>query len=314
MELPDALQNAIDSLIEGIPPSSLRKAREALSKNYSASGSSPSMFRDEAMRLAYLSSRMPATYAAVHQILRQIPYAPSSWLDVGAGPGTASWAAATLFPNSLKYRLVEKSPEAIAMGKKLASGHPSLEKAEWDCDSSPSALHASDAAIFSYSLGEVDRPNEWIEAWWKAGIPLLVIVEPGTPRGFSLIRKVRDQVLSLGAFLIAPCPHALACPLKGDDWCHFSVRLQRSRLQRYLKGGSLGYEDEKYSYLIASRCSGFPIPDARILRHPQKHSGHVRLTLCTSAGTAEEVSVTRSNQKFYRQARDAAWGDPWERM
>jgi len=311
MQLPDELQSAIDSLIEAIPPSSLRKAREALSKNYCSAGSSSLMFRDEAMRLAYLSSRMPATYAAIHQVLRQIPYAPSSWLDLGAGPGTASWAAATLFPDSLKITLVEKSHEAIALGKRLALAHPILGKAEWLCGSSPTAIRSADAAIFSYSLGELDRPSEWIESWWKAGIPFLVIVEPGTPRGFSLIRKVRDQVLALGGFLVAPCPHSLPCPLKGDDWCHFSVRLQRSRLQRYLKGGSLGYEDEKYSYLIASRSPGFQRPGARILRHPQKHSGHVRLALCTSAGTAEEISVTRSNQKFYRQARDAVWGDSW---
>ncbi len=306
----EALQNAIDSLLQQVPPTSLRKPREVLSKTYRSAGSSLSMFRDETLRLAYLASRMPATYAAIQQVLRQIPFSPKSWLDLGAGPGTASWAAATLFPDSLKFVLVEKNREIIALGKQLALNHPILSQAEWQCDSRPTAWVA-DAAIFSYSLGEMDRQADWIESWWKANIPLLVIVEPGTPRGFSLIRKARDQILSLGGFLIAPCPHSLACPLTGSDWCHFSVRLPRSRLQRYLKEGTLGYEDEKYSYLIASRSPEFQRPSARILRYPQKHSGHVRLSLCKSDGTAEEISIARSDQKFYRQARDAAWGDPW---
>jgi ribosomal protein RSM22 (predicted rRNA methylase) len=140
----------------------------------------------------------------------------------------------------------------------------------------------------------------------------LILVEPGTPRGFSCIRNARDQILSLGGTILAPCPHGLACPLKANDWCHFSVRIPRSRLHRYLKAGSLGYEDEKYSYLIASK-KPFSLPrPCRILRHPQKQSGHVRLSLCTSSGSAEETTVTRSNQEFYRKARDAFWGGTWE--
>ena len=311
MEIPKELQNAIDALVEKIPPSALKKARETLSKTYSISGSSTVTFRDAGMRLAYLASRMPATYAAVASVLRHLPIAPKRWLDLGAGPGTASWAIATLFPDAEEGVLIEQNQETIALGRQLASVHPVLSKAQWRSESLPAAISNADVAILSYSLGELDSPSMMIEAWEKSDIPFLVIIEPGTPRGFSLIRKARDQVLGFGAKLVAPCPHAFACPLKGDDWCHFSVRLPRSRLHRYLKGGDLGYEDEKYSYLIASR-SAFKTPSARILRHPQKHSGHVRLVLCTAKGTVEEITVTKSNKQMYRAARDASWGDSWE--
>jgi ribosomal protein RSM22 (predicted rRNA methylase) len=308
------LQQAIDSLIQAAAPSSLKKASVALSQAYRHGQGSRSIFENEPARLAYLAARMPATFGAIRAVLAHLPVSPAAWLDLGAGPGTASWAAASLFPQSKTYTLIEKNSHAIAIGKRLAIGHQLLETATWIPASLPTELPAADAAILSYSLGELERPSQLIDCWWKAEIPLIVIVEPGTPRGFSTIKKARDQILSLGGCLIAPCPHALRCPLKENDWCHFSVRIARSRLHRYLKAGALGHEDEKYSYLIGSK------PDAnilgnqvsRILRQPQKNSGHVRLSLCTALGSVADITIGRSNQKFYRKARDASWGDAWE--
>jgi ribosomal protein RSM22 (predicted rRNA methylase) len=51
---------------------------------------------------------------------------------------------------------------------------------------------------------------------------------------------------------------------------------------------------------------------ARIVRHPQKHSGHVRLTLCTPQGI-ETRTVTKSQKDQYRSARKAEWGDEFGR-
>lgn len=309
----EELQDAIDSLIGAAAPSVLKQASEGLSKIYAHGQGSRSIFESEPARLAYLAARMPATFGAVSAVLRQLPGTPSSWLDLGAGPGTASWAAASLFPEANAFTLIEQNSHAIAVGKRLAKGHRVLDKAEWISAALPRDLPGADVAVLSYSLGELDRPSLMIDCWWKAPIPLLVIVEPGTPRGFSFIRNARDQILSLGGSLIAPCTHSLRCPMKENDWCHFSVRIPRSRLHRYLKAGSLGYEDEKYSYLIASKL---PVPlvekRSRIIRAPQKHSGHVRLSLCTDRGVSEDITVGRSKKEFYRKARDASWGDVWE--
>ena len=51
--------------------------------------------------LAYALARMPATYAAVAAGLNALSeikpdFAPATLLDVGAGPGTATWAAAEI--------------------------------------------------------------------------------------------------------------------------------------------------------------------------------------------------------------------------
>jgi ribosomal protein RSM22 (predicted rRNA methylase) len=94
------------------------------------------------------------------------------------------------------------------------------------------------------------------------------------------------------------------------DWCHFSQRVQRTAEHRQLKGGSLGYEDEKFSYLVASRMAFTPAK-SRIVRHPRKHTGFLHLNLCTPAGL-ETRTVTKSQKPAYKFARQAEWGDAWD--
>ncbi len=306
MQLPFELQSAIDEIVEKTNPTVLKRAREGLTQDYRSGGTS--LFNDEAKRLAYLSARMPATFAAVHKALQNIPFLSGHVLDLGAGPGTASWAIADLFPLVNQFTLIEKSSDAISLGQALAKNHPLLQQAKWTQQSLGTAqIPCADAAILSYVLNELSDSATLIEQCWQA-VPLLIIVEPGTPKGFHLIRKVRQQLIDLKAHLIAPCPHAFACPIQGGDWCHFSARVERTRLHRLIKEGSLGYEDEKFSYLIASKIPGSQF-SGRIIRHPLKNSGHVRLTLCSNSGKIEEKTVTRKSTEFYRKARDADWGD-----
>ena len=94
-----------------------------------------------------------------------------------------------------------------------------------------------------------------------------------------------------------------------DDWCHFAVRVPRTRRHRLLKGGSLGYEDEKYAYLVATIRSASDDRAARVLRHPRVDKGRIQLALCTPDG-AQRVVVTRRDTGW-RAARKAAWGDAW---
>jgi ribosomal protein RSM22 (predicted rRNA methylase) len=95
------------------------------------------------------------------------------------------------------------------------------------------------------------------------------------------------------------------------DWCHFAQRIARPSFQRSIKSATLGYEDEKFSYLAVTRLAPHPI-DARIVRHPQIHSGAIDLALCTRAGTLASRTITKRDKASWRAARDAEWGDPWE--
>jgi ribosomal protein RSM22 (predicted rRNA methylase) len=242
----------------------------------------------------------------------------SSVLDLGAGPGTSLFAAAEIFSELTSATLVESDAEWIRLGKQLAelSPHTAVRTAQWlQCDlRNPAEFEICDAVFISYALGELATAalEQVLRRAWRSAKSFLVLIEPGTRRGFAAINSARSFLIEEGAAILAPCPHRELCPMAAaGDWCHFSQRLERTAEHRRIKGGSLGYEDEKFSYLIATRHELTPA-QARIVRHPQKRSGHVQLELCTENGVLEKRTVTKSNQDPYKRARHAEWGDEWQ--
>ena len=74
-----------------------------------------------------------------------------------------------------------------------------------------------------------------------------------------------------------------------------------------MKGGELGHEDEKFSYVALAR-EPVDLPAARIIRHPQHRPGLIEIETCTAAGLRSERIAKRDRDRF-RAARKAAWGD-----
>jgi ribosomal protein RSM22 (predicted rRNA methylase) len=311
MQLPASLQQALEELASKVPITSLRAAYQQLSESYHRGENSLSSFHRADQVLAYLLARMPATYAAIYKALKSVRERLPDWkcesiLDLGAGPGTASWAAAELFDELKAITLLEQSGEMLSMGKTLASyaDQEALRKGEWLQQNlrNPFSLPRADLAIFSYVCSEIDCLDLIIQLW-KEGA-MIVVIEPGTPKGFANILSIRNSLLKIGAFLAAPCPHHFACPTA--SWCHFPARVERTKAHKLLKEGSLGYEDEKYSYIA---LSPFPCPpiEGRIVDKPLKLPGHVKLSICTKEGILEQKVVSKKQKEFYRDARDLEW-------
>ncbi len=99
-------------------------------------------------------------------------------------------------------------------------------------------------------------------------------------------------------------------------WCHEAVRLPRTALHRRLKGGQLGYEDEKLSYLAVTFDPLLPkvVPPCRIVHAPRNRHGHTHLVLCTFRGCLEPTIISRKYKELYRMAREAEWGDSLPEM
>lgn len=309
----DRLKSAISALLEANPTKSLKKGLHELSDRYRNRTQKPQHhFMDkDAHRYAYLATRMPATFAAIHRVLSELhermPEAAfESMLDLGAGPGTVLWAAVDIIPSLQKATLLEQDARMISLGKALIND-PSASWKQEDIFRVES-FDPHDLTVISYALGElpVEKQTDVLKKAWDAASKALVVIEPGTPAGFETIRHARDFLLKAGACMVAPCPHSLPCPMAGSKWCHFSVRLERSKDHRQLKGGTLGYEDEKYSYLIVSKLP-VSLPDARVLGHPLKRSGHYLIELCTPEGIKQEI-VSKRNEEGYKQARKLEWG------
>ena len=262
--------------------------------------------RTPAQVAAYLAYRAPATYAAAASVFRQVvlqrpEWRPRSLLDVGAGPGVAAWAAREAWPSLDELTLMEIEPEMVAAGREL------LPDARWLTGDVSTAPGSAELVVASYVLGELADAAGTAATLWEHATDTIAFVEPGTPAGYRRILEARASVIDAGGSTVAPCPHDLPCPLPADDWCHFAVRLPRSKLHRRAKGVELGYEDEKFSYAVLSR-EPLPKAPARIIRQPQVRSGHVHLVTSEPDGIRQRT-VSRKQGQAYKDARAADWGD-----
>ncbi|MER5728587.1 small ribosomal subunit Rsm22 family protein [Streptomyces sp. NPDC002138] len=322
----DTLRSALGGLLDGLPPKQATAAVERLIASYR--GQIPTdapVLRDRSDVAAYAAYRMPATFEAVRAALDALAsaapdWAPASHVDVGGGTGAATWAVDATWDGPRRTTVLDWAEPALTLGRELAGSSTSevLRGAEWRRAVIGAGLELPEADLVtvSYVLGELTPAARGaVVAEAARAAQTVVIIEPGTPDGYLRVREARDLLIGAGMRVAAPCPHDGTCPVVvGEDWCHFSARVSRSSLHRQVKGGSLAYEDEKFSYVAATRLPVTPAT-ARITRRPQIRKGLVLLDLCgPAAGDAPGLSratVTKRHGDLYKAARDADWGQEW---
>jgi ribosomal protein RSM22 (predicted rRNA methylase) len=315
-DLPAELKSALDAKLHGLSRSDAAMRAASMSQTYRDGGGSGAI-RSETDALAYALARMPATYAAVTaslNALREIrpDFAPASLLDVGAGPGTATWAAAEALTSLTEFTLLDANAALRALALELFCESPRLGGIRYSHREARAALGdtgPADLVVASYMIGEMDdvERTALTELLWAKTRDTLLIVEPGTPAGYRRIIALRAQLIAAGAHVAAPCPHQRACPLTAPDWCHFTQRLPRLRAHRQIKGAELPFEDEKFSYLALTRAP-VALHPARVLAQPAISKVEVTAKLCTPDGLVI-ASVPHRVKADYAAARRWRWGD-----
>lgn len=325
MELPNYLKNASEKLIEGMNINAMSQSARELSRRYmEESGQGKSLLNRDEEAAVYSLMRMPATFSAVSFALEKVcemsDFVPRSLLDAGAGTGGATFAANEFFALD-SITCLEREPAMENIGKKLFSfGEDKairearyiradlVEEATKANDNSKK--YVSDLVISSYVLNEMSMEDRMkVVKWlWDNAEKMLVIIEPGTPVGFANIRRIRDFLMEQGAYVCVPCPHMENCPVTGDDWCHFTVRVQRGKIHKMLKNADVPYEDEKFSYIAFSREPLKMDKCGRIMRHPITLKGRVELSICTSDGIYTKT-VTKKDNEAYKCAKKVDCGD-----
>ncbi|MFF0267955.1 small ribosomal subunit Rsm22 family protein [Kribbella sp. NPDC004536] len=301
-----SLHAALARAVTGVPHHELRRRADALSDRYrneQIDDATPGL-GDELDALAYAVVRMPATFRAIHAALAAVDAPVNTHVDLGGGTGAAAWAATEYWPG-LRTEIVERQPAAVRLGKSLAEGNNWRwtlgDLRSWD------GAVGTDLATIAYVLNELtpDARHALVDAAARSA-QTIVVVEPGTPAGHRRILEARDQLLAHGLRIAAPCPHERPCPA---TWCHFAARLPRTELHRVLKHGTRNFEDEKFTYVVATRNPVRPAP-ARVITRPLHPKNRVVLDLCTESGTTERIVVPKSSDA-YRAARSTSWGDEW---
>ena len=315
-DLPAELKAALDARLRGFSRSDAAERSASISKNYRDGGGSGTI-KSETDALAYALARMPATYAAVTASLNALceivpDFAPKSLLDIGAGPGTASWAAAETFSTLQDFTLLDANDALRKLALELFSESFRLRGLHYERGEARNALikaEGADLVIASYMIGELGaaEQNALAALMWDKTRDTLLVVEPGTPAGYARVIALRERLIAAGAHVAAPCPHDGMCPLQAPDWCHFTQRLQRSRAHKQVKGAELPYEDERFAYVALTRSPVATRP-VRVLAQPAVSKVEVTAKLCTPAGLLVSRTPRRAKAD-YALARRWRWGD-----
>ena len=289
-------QTALETVAAAYARGTLEKDARTISEAYRLkTGEGRRLLTRKSEAAAYALSRMPATVEAAKAAL------------------TEALAATGLAPKTRLERAtcLERETAMRAVGQQLMREAGGVQ-AEWAaCDlTAKEPLPRAGLVCEGYMLGELEASMRLHVAGklWDACEQMLVLIEPGTPQGFANLRAVREALTGRGAYVAAPCPEgSAACPMTGDNWCHFAVRVQRTRLHKALKGGDAPYEDEKFTYLVLTREKPENPCRARLLRHAQIGPGRILLPVC-EAGEEKTMTVTKKDP-LWKRARKIRWGE-----
>ena len=274
---------------------------------------------DHSMAALYMIARGRSIMGVMEKIITQNLAAfhdVESVVDFGGGPGTFLFAISK-FKTLNKYTNVERSDSFIGIMNVLVEEFLSSSTTNTHVDSISSNylkpgsqdIPTSDLCVFSYTLCERDNSLACLSDLVEHS-NMVLIIEPGTPSGFNNIIQARDKLIEKGFGTIAPCTVSNGfCPLRDSesDWCHFVERVDRSRIQRHLKNGVLGYEYEKYSYLLMSK-NPIHLDGKRIISRPNYTKHSISFDIC-SEKNSHIVITKKENKSEFKIVKKSIRGD-----
>jgi ribosomal protein RSM22 (predicted rRNA methylase) len=336
LALPDDLREAVEQALAGVPATRWMRAAQELSERYRGPRDTPAtLARGPDQALGYAALILPATFAQLAGAIaavaaRAAGWAPRTLLDLGSGPGTALWAAAAQWPALGTMAAWEREAAFIALGRQLGRGSQcaALREAHWrqvelgtlrvDQEQGDKRISRQgnkrthitgyDLVILGHVLNELEPAAQAavLSAAWDLTDGVLLVVEPGTPAGFVVVRAARDALLAQGAYTIAPCAHDRPCPLQ-DDWCHFPRRLWRPEFQRRARGAPSQWEEAKFSYAAMARFPPESPVWGRVIREPAFNKAYAEVIISSREGVRHYRALKRHREAF-RQIKNLPWG------
>ena len=309
MQLPQYLQQKINSLYSGLTKKELEQTRSELTRKYKEeTGRSVSLIDSKKDSVLYAISRMPSTYAVIYTLLNQLVSQDlisdvSTVFDVGAGTGAGFFALKEIDSN-IDLSLLERDENMLFVLNNLIDEKPEIIKG----DINHLNLNKKfDLVMSSYVLSEMTEGDRKIalQKMFELSNKYVLLIDTGTPKTYAEYMKIKETAKELGCFVVAPCLHE-KCSLK-NDYCQFFARVERSSLQKMAKSATLGYEDEKYFYLLFSKNDNLP-QKARVIRRPNIETNSIKLSLCTKEGVVQN-NYTKKDKEMFKRAKKSKIND-----
>lgn len=295
-DLPKDILCSLDELSEtyGLDKNGARAYSE-LSENYRNQN-----YRgvDFCQAIAYALGRMPATYGVIKYVLERFKNTGENFtniLDIGAGVGALKIA---LRDYEVNYAALEKSESMRKVFRKLHGDDVKVYSEDFRkfC-----GKNKYQAVFASYFVNEIKDKKSALKKMFDLSEKYVFILEPGTPSGYKNILEAKKIAAELDWYPLLPCA-TQDCKLSGKDWCHFSIRLPRTKHHTKLKNAALSYEDEKFCYVIFSRKETNFFENNTVIKRPIKKSGHTIFDVCTNDGIRRIVRTDKASKKLQ-------WGD-----
>jgi hypothetical protein len=208
--------------------SDLIKAIEELSLKFTQNRDRISDYlKDERLTSAYTAFYLTTNMPKLEAVLKWMPEAwteqlkKSTFIDLGAGPGTFSLAFREWAQMPVKVMQIETSAVMREQAKKIWDGlYPNenlLQKPEGEV-----------FLFFGHSANEMGA--EVALRYIKELKPdHILFIEPGTKDFFPEMLKIRDGLIKYGFNILFPCPTADECPMKNSatDWCHQFIQVRQ---------------------------------------------------------------------------------------
>lgn len=312
MELPIFIKQKIEDIASSYSIKDLKKSVDETSKKYlSNSSNGEDLVASKIDCVGYAITRMPATYAALSEVLEELFEFDNNIktiIDIGSGTGN-SVIAINQLNEQIKITCFEKEKEMISLANSILNSFSNYDIINLNIVKDD-INNSADLIISSYMLNEIkeNELNKVLEKIYNSSNKYIVIVEPGTPNAYLKIQKIKEYFINKGSYVLAPCPHMGKCQICSPDWCHFQVRLSRSKLHKLVKNADVPFEDEKYTYLIISKEKK-DVNYSRILSRPTILNGRVELKTCTKCGEIKTTTITKKDKDSYKKVRKLNSGD-----
>ena len=320
IDLPPAIATAAEHILSRGDIRALQQNSRKLHERYmdEAKGEFRSYIHGPADALAYLGLRFPATYAQIYSALFQVherapDWKPMSVLDLGCGPGTGIWAATAIWPTIQTAVGLDQDKNLLSLAEEIRHGVGN--KVTWITSTIAHWIHtleAYDLIIVANVLNELPKgiKDDLFDALKKNCRGIVLMLEPGTPRGFGIIQSAAEKVSPLIA------PYIQNTFIKSDEyWIHFPQRFTRPEFQRRIRQSmrqsnlmASDWEETKFSYVAWGTVPVTKTFWGQAVGNVQKYRGYLTLPVLTAEGI-KTARVMKRHKAAYAAAKRIRWGE-----
>lgn len=195
--------------------------------------------QNDVLRIAYLAYFYPINvYKCLHIInfYRDFFINKKIYFDYGAGPLTFFTACALQKIEGDRFFAFDKNPDILQLGKSVIKDI-SIKMHERLIFSLPD--NNTNVIFLGNILSELEQKemSNIFKQLLKIVDPkdnIIIILEPGTKKGFNNIKHVRNILNEYDFKFLNPCP-VENCPMEEKDWCHENLIFPRSELIKYIE-------------------------------------------------------------------------------